>query len=117
MTRRVRGLPLWFSLAVHGTDAYDRAVSRGLELARIAADKIRHADHLELILEPELSVVLFRRVGWTSVDYQRWSDQALADGFALVVPTVHEGETVFRFCFVNPTTVDDDIDAILAAMQ
>jgi glutamate/tyrosine decarboxylase-like PLP-dependent enzyme len=117
MTRRVRGLPLWFSLAVHGTDAYDRAVSRGLELARVAADKIRDADHLELLLEPELSVVLFRRVGWTSKDYQRWSDQALADGFALVVPTVHHGETVFRFCFVNPTTVEDDIDAILAAME
>jgi len=78
---------------------------------------IRHSDHIELVLEPELSVVLFRRVGWTSEDYQRWSDQALADGFALVVPTVHDGETVFRFCFVNPTTGVDDIEVILEAMR
>jgi glutamate/tyrosine decarboxylase-like PLP-dependent enzyme len=117
MTRRVRGLPLWFSLTVHGTDAYDRAVTRGIELARTAAELIRRADHVELVLEPELSVVLFRRVGWASEDYQRWSDQALADGLALVVPTVHDGETVFRFCFVNPTTVVDDIEMILEAMR
>ena len=116
MTRRVRGLPLWFSLAAHGVEAYDRAVSRGIELAHLAARMIDDAPSLELILEPELSVVLFRCVGWDADDYQAWSDRALADGLALVVPTVYEGETVFRFCFVNPTTTTDDVAAILAAM-
>ena len=29
MTRRVRGLPLWFSLASNGTKAYEHAVERG----------------------------------------------------------------------------------------
>ena len=64
---------------------------------------------LELILEPELSVVLFRRLGWNADDYQVWSDTALADGLALVVPTVHDGETILRLCFVNPTTTEDDM--------
>jgi L-2,4-diaminobutyrate decarboxylase len=116
MTRRVRGLPLWFSLTAHGADAYDRAVSRGIELARTAAEMVRAADHLNLVLEPELSVVLFRRRGWAADAYQAWSDRALADGLAFVVPTVHNGETVFRLCFVNPTTTEHDIEAILAAM-
>jgi glutamate/tyrosine decarboxylase-like PLP-dependent enzyme len=117
MTRRVRGLPLWFSLTTHGTDAYDRAVTHGIELARAAARRIEASDHLDLLLEPELSVVLFRRRGWTADDYQAWSDRALADGLAFVVPTVHDGETVFRFCFVNPTTTIADIDSILHAMR
>jgi L-2,4-diaminobutyrate decarboxylase len=116
MTRRVRGLPLWFSLAAHGVEAYDRAVSRGIELAKTAARMIDDRADLELILEPELSVVLFRHLGWSVDDYQAWSDKALADGLALVVPTVHEGETILRLCFVNPTTTDDDIAEILAAM-
>jgi glutamate/tyrosine decarboxylase-like PLP-dependent enzyme len=116
MTRRVRGLPLWFSLASHGTDAYDRAVTYGIELARAAARRVEAVPSLELVLEPELSVVLFRRLGWGPDDYQRWSDEALASGLALVVPTVHEGETVLRFCFVNPTTTLDDVDAILASL-
>ena len=116
MTRRVRGLPLWFSLVAHGVDAYDLAVSRGIELARTAAAMVRDAAHLELVLEPELSVVLFRRRGWEPVDYQAWSDAALAAGLALVVPTMYDGETVFRLCFVNPTTTENDIESILAAM-
>ena len=117
MTRRVRGLPLWFSLAANGTKAYERAVERGLALAREAARSIADAPHLDLVMEPELSVVLFRRQGWGPADYQRWSDEALASGLALVVPTVHEGETMFRFCFVNPLTTTDDIELVLDAMR
>ena len=30
LTRRVRGLPFWFSLAAHGTDAYSQAVEEGI---------------------------------------------------------------------------------------
>ncbi len=116
MTRRVRGLPLWFSVVAHGTDAYDRAVSRGLELARLAAQRISAHPELELVMEPELSVVLFRRAGWTAESYQAWSDRALADGLAFVVPTVYGGETLFRFCFVNPQTTVADIDAVLDSM-
>lgn len=117
MTRRVRGLPLWFSLTAHGSAAYDAAVTRGIELAVDAARRVDAADHLELVMEPELSVVLFRRLGWTADQYQEWSDRALAEGLALVVPTVYGGETTFRFCFVNPTTTVDDIAAIIDAMR
>jgi glutamate/tyrosine decarboxylase-like PLP-dependent enzyme len=31
LTRRLRGLPLWFSLATHGTDRYTTAVERGAD--------------------------------------------------------------------------------------
>ena len=117
MTRRVRGLPFWFSLASNGTKAYERAVERGLTLAREAARRIADAPDLDLVMEPELSVVLFRRHGWGPDDYQRWSDEALASGLALLVPTVHDGETMFRFCFVNPLTTVDDIDLVLDAMR
>ncbi len=34
LTRRARGLPFWFSLAVHGTDAYRGAVEQTLTVAR-----------------------------------------------------------------------------------
>ncbi len=117
MTRRVRGLPLWFSLTAHGTAAYDAAVTRGIELAVEAARRVDAADHLELVMEPELSVVLFRRRDWDADAHQAWSDHALEDGVALLVPTVYRGETMFRFCFVNPTTTVDDIDAIIATMR
>ena len=52
LTRRARGLPLWFSLAVHGTEAYRDAVETALTLARQTAELIRESPELELIREP-----------------------------------------------------------------
>ncbi len=61
LTRRVRGLPLWFSLATHGTDSYKEAVERGLELAQIAGQMIEKHPDLELVREPSLSCVLYQK--------------------------------------------------------
>jgi hypothetical protein len=37
----------------------------------------------------------------------------LERGDGLVTPTKHEGETVLRFCIVNPQTNREDIQLIL----
>jgi glutamate/tyrosine decarboxylase-like PLP-dependent enzyme len=116
LTRRARGLPFWFSLATHGTRAYAAAIEQTLATARFAAEEVRRRDHLELLRDPELSVVVFRRLGWSPQDYQEWSDRLLAEEFAFVVPTSHAGETLCRFAIVNPRTSEDDIRAILDTM-
>ena len=116
LTRRARGLPLWFSLATHGTRAYTEAVERTIEVSRYAAAEIRRRDYVELLREPDTSVVVFRRIGWTPQQYQRWSDRLLLANFAFVVPTSHEGETVARFAIVNPRTTEADISSILDTM-
>jgi hypothetical protein len=67
-------------------------------------------------MEPELSIVVFRRVGWAPADYQAWSDGELAAGRAFVVPTTWQGEVVLRICIVNPRTTIDDIASILASL-
>ncbi|MBL8181735.1 MAG: aminotransferase class V-fold PLP-dependent enzyme [Blastocatellia bacterium] len=121
LTRRVRGLPLWFSLAMHGTDRYEQAIDRGIELAEIAGRLITEAEHTELVREPSLSCVVFRRIGWTPQDYRNWTYKNHRDGFALVAPTKWrnpEGaETVSRFCFINPDTTEKDIADILKTMK
>ncbi len=117
LTRRARGLPFWFSLTVHGTDAYAAAIERTLQVCRFATDQIREREHLELLHEPDLSVVAFRRRGWTPEQYSSWSQELLDAGTALVVPTTHQGETVTRFAIVNPQTTENDISLILDTMS
>jgi aromatic-L-amino-acid/L-tryptophan decarboxylase len=104
LTRRARGLPLWFSLAVYGVKAYTEAIEGAIALARLAADEIRARDHLELIRDPELGVVLFRRQGWGAAQYTEWADRMLHDQVAFIPPTAWEGETVARFAFLHPHT-------------
>ncbi len=120
LTRRIRGLPLWFSLAMYGTDRYTEAVERGIELARIAGELIQERDYVELVREPSLSCVIFRRKGWSPEQYRQWTYKNHKEGFALVVPTKwksgDEFETVTRFCFINPDTTRGDIRDILATM-
>jgi glutamate/tyrosine decarboxylase-like PLP-dependent enzyme len=116
LSRRARGLPLWFSLATHGTDAYRDAVEETLLVAHAGAALIAAAPHLELIMEPDLSVVLFRRVGWDAAQYQGWSDRLLDAGIAFVTPTGWQGETVLRICVVNPRTTVDDVALLVDSL-
>jgi hypothetical protein len=67
-------------------------------------------------MEPELSVVLFRRLGWDAARYQAWSDRQLAEGVAFVTPSGWAGETVLRWCVVNPRTTVDDLAVIVASL-
>jgi glutamate/tyrosine decarboxylase-like PLP-dependent enzyme len=116
LSRRARGLPFWFSLATNGTDAYADAVEAVLAVTQEAAEEIRRRPELELVMDPQLSVVLFRRRGWSSEDYSAWCERLLADGVAFLVPTAWRGERMMRFCFVNPRTTADDVRAILDTM-
>ena len=104
LSRRARGLPFWFSLASHGTDRYVAAIERTLETTRAVADAIRSCDHLELVCEPELSVLLFERPGWDEDAYAGWSDTLAKRGVILCVPTNWHGRPVLRLAFVNPDT-------------
>jgi aromatic-L-amino-acid/L-tryptophan decarboxylase len=116
LTRRARGLALWFSLSVNGTDAYRDAVEAALRMAREAAGAIQARPYLDLVRPPELSIVLFRRTGWTEGDYGAWSDRLLADQIGFVTPTKWEGETVARFAFLHPDTTIEMVQEILATM-
>ena len=116
LTRRARGLPLWFSLAVYGVRAYSDAIEAAIALARQAADEIRSRPELELIREPELGVVLFRRAGWTPDQYAGWADRLLRDQVAFIPPTSWEGETVARFAFLHPQTPLELVREILDRM-
>ena len=116
LTRRARGLPFWFSLAAHGTDEYAKAMERTMEVARDAANQVRNHKNLKLVIEPSLSIVAFERVGWERADYEKWSDQLLADQIGFVTASAHKGKPILRFAIVNPWTKESDISAILATL-
>ena len=117
LTRRPRGLPLWFSLATHGVNAYREAVSKNIEITHFARNEILRRDYLELVREPELSVVVFERVDWNLEQYEEWSKHLLAQNIAFVVPSSHNGRPNARFAIVNPLTSEELITEILDSME
>lgn len=113
LTRRARGIPLWFSLATHGAAQYRTTIAYGIDLARRIADEITARDGLSLVRNPQLSVVVFRREGWDAAAYRAWSDKLLDDQIGFVVPSSHDGEPVLRFAIISPLTTYDKLIEIL----
>jgi glutamate/tyrosine decarboxylase-like PLP-dependent enzyme len=117
LTRRPRGLPLWFSLATHGIAAYREGVKYNIDLARQIADEIKQRPDLRLVREPELSVVVFEKDGWTINEYNAWSEKLLARQQAFVVPSSHHGKPNARFAIVNTKTEFSELVSILDSMN
>jgi L-2,4-diaminobutyrate decarboxylase len=117
LSRRARGLPMWFSLVAHGTDAYAAAIDQVLELTAQTVAEIRRRPELELVLEPDLSVLLFHRLGWSDADYLAWSSALIGSGTAFAVPSRVEGKSVARMVLMNPRTTADDVRMVLDSMR
>lgn len=117
LTRRVRGLPLWFSMASHGAALYRQAISANVQLTHRIAKEIASRDYLKLVRDPQLSVVVFERLGWDLEQYEAWSEKLLSDQFAFVVPSSHLGKPNTRFAIVNPLTKYEDLVTILDSME
>ena len=117
LTRRARGLPLWFSLATHGIGTYREAIRANVNLAHKIAEEIRTRDYLQLVRDPQLSVVVFERVGWEQEDYDAWSEKLLAEQIALVLPSSLLGRPHTRFAIVNPMTTYELLVEILDTMR
>jgi aromatic-L-amino-acid/L-tryptophan decarboxylase len=116
LTRRASGLPIWFAMAVHGIEAHRTAIRRGIELASAMADAIDDDDLTELIMRPELGVVLFRRAGWGREQWTRWATALLNAGTAFVAPSTYKGEPVGRLVFMHPLTPDSIIDELMLSL-
>ena len=117
LTRRARGLPMWFSLSVYGVGAYRQAVENSLDIAKYAADEIRKSSYLSLLIEPTLSVVAFERDNWGWEEYKNWSTEQLKKQVCFVVPSLVRGKPVFRFAFLNPETSKEIVDEILLSLE
>jgi glutamate/tyrosine decarboxylase-like PLP-dependent enzyme len=117
LSRRARGLPLWFSLAVHGVRAYREAVQATIDLAARTARRMAAMPTVDLVRPPSLSIVLWRRRGWGRADYRRLQDELLEEQIALVTPTGWEGDTVGRFAFLHPGTTDEMVGEVLDRLR
>jgi glutamate/tyrosine decarboxylase-like PLP-dependent enzyme len=104
---------MWFSLATYGVGAYRDAIESNNQVAQRIAQVIRDSDHLELVRNPMLSIVVFRRKGWTQQQYDDWANKIFEQQIAACFASKYRGEPVFRFAIINPlTTVEVLMDLV-----
>ena len=62
LSRPFRGLRVWLPFKMHGAGAFRAQLEEKLALARLAADRIRAMEGMEMLAEPQLSLLAFRLV-------------------------------------------------------
>ena len=103
LTRPARGFEVWLALNLHGVEAFRYELDRMLDLAAWSADVISAMDEIELVAEPELSVVAFRATAGDEVT--KTIAQHLVDsGDVHVSTTTIEGSFVVRLAFLSQRT-------------
>ena len=61
LSRDFRGLRIWLPIRMHGIAPFRRNLEEKLQLARWAADQLREIRGIEIVAEPQLSILAFRR--------------------------------------------------------
>jgi len=60
LSRDARGVRVWLPLKMHGAAVFRAQLDEKLDLAEVVAEAIRTRPELELVAEPELSLLAFR---------------------------------------------------------
>jgi len=62
LSRDFRGLRVWLPIKMHGIEPFRRSLDEKLDLARWATAELRKIPGVEIVAEPQLSLVVFRLV-------------------------------------------------------
>jgi aromatic-L-amino-acid decarboxylase len=116
-----RGVLVWAVLREIGRRGVAARVERHVAFATLVADRARRDARLELLMEPQLSVVCFRyRPSRPSADADA-INRAILDRLRRetgLVPsaTVVDGSLALRPCFINPRTTEREAEGLVEAV-
>ena len=115
-SRPLSALKLWLAFRVHGAARIRAAIERNLDEAEFLAGLLREDPRFELLEDPPLSVVNFRRLlpdPAAEDTHNHALAEALArDGRILIAAAQADGRTWLRACLVNHRTTEADVRAI-----
>ncbi len=123
LSRDFRALRLWLPLKLHGIDAFRAQLDEKLDLARWAADALRAVPGIDLVAEPQLSLLAFRlvRPGRTEAELDALN-RALLDRINARQRVLLSGTTlgerfVIRMCILSFRTHRERVDEAVTIVR
>ncbi len=117
-SRPFRALKLWLAFRTHGAAAFRAAIGENIRLARHLADCVTaRFPELELLDDPQLSIVCFRHVPAGIADIDAHNTELVRriqrDARCYVSPADVDGVTYLRPCVVNFRSTEADVEALV----
>ena len=117
-SRRLKALPVWFSLMAYGKQGYRDIVENSIALAQLLGKNIEQSGKFELLAPVRLNNVCFTLRGQQNQDKVSSFLVTLNDtGKVFMTPTIYQGKKGIRASFVNWRTSTKDIEIIMEAMN
>lgn len=125
LTRRFRALKFYMSIKTFGLQSFKAAVQYNLDTAEKVESILRKSSKWEVISPATLAVINFRynpigkQLTEKELDAlnQEISKQVIAQGEALLVTTVLQGQVVLRMCLINPRTTLQHVQETLQCCE
>ena len=109
-SRRLKALPVWFTLTAYGKNGYQSIVENCIAMANLLGQFIQQHQCLELLAPVRLNTVCFTLKGETNQDKVQTLLTSINDtGKVFMTPTVYNGRKAIRAAFVNWQTSANDI--------
>ncbi|WP_136666738.1 pyridoxal-dependent decarboxylase [Flavobacterium sp. H122] len=116
-SRRLKALPVWFSLKAYGKKGYREIVENAVETANYFGLFIENSEHFELLAPVRLNTVCFTLTGEENQSKVNDFLTGLNDtGKVFMTPTVYNEKKGIRAAFVNWRTTKLDIDIAIEEM-
>jgi aromatic-L-amino-acid decarboxylase len=116
LTRPFRGLRVWLPIKMHGIAPFRDALDEKLDLARWAVEELRKIPHLEILAEPDLSLLAFRLAPPDVTDPEaldrlnrRFLDQINERKRVFLTGTLLHGRFALRICVLSFRTHHDRV--------
>ncbi|MDA2924452.1 aminotransferase class I/II-fold pyridoxal phosphate-dependent enzyme, partial [Acidobacteria bacterium AH-259-L09] len=119
LSRGFRGLRVWLPLKMHGIEPFRRNLEEKLDLTQWAAEELRKIPGIEIVVEPQLSVVAFHLVkpGLDLMSLNQLNQQLLEQINArrriYLTPTLLDERFVIRICVLSFRTHLERMQAAL----
>jgi glutamate/tyrosine decarboxylase-like PLP-dependent enzyme len=117
-SRRLKALPVWFSLMAYGKAGIKEIVESNIQHAQLFGQLIAADKHFELLAPVRLNTVCFTLSGAENHEIVKPFLKKLNDtGQVFMTPTVYKGTTGIRAAFVNWLTTEKDVRFVVELMQ
>ncbi|MFL5791667.1 MAG: pyridoxal phosphate-dependent decarboxylase family protein [Actinomycetota bacterium] len=117
LSRDMRGLRVWWPLALHGVSAFREALDEKLDLTEGAYATLDADPAIEVGWRPQLSVVAFRLRGGDEAANRAFLERINASKRVFLSSTLIGGEYWLRICIVSHRTHADRIDECTAIVR
>lgn len=117
-SRRLRALPVWFSLVAYGKEGFQDIVENSASLALHFANALIEDENFELMAPIHLNNVCFTLKGNLNQENVSQFLTRLNDkGKVFMTPTIYQNRKGIRASFVNWRTTENDIKIIMKELK